>query len=184
VIVQFSRLIFATALIAANASVPIKAQEFHVGAVYSADQLWGGRMGLRSDNYAQQLLPESWLAAIGNPAISFEGALNHWQDSNNSDDKLTALTLSPVFQWQIAGEQRPLFFEAGIGVSALDGATIGDRNLSIHFQFEDRVALSWQYSSASKARVSLAYTHYSQADIDRPNDGLDFFSLNWHIPFG
>ncbi|RUO45855.1 acyloxyacyl hydrolase [Pseudidiomarina aquimaris] len=181
---QFSRLIIATALVAAGASQHVDAQEFHVGAVYSADQLWGGRIGLRSDDYAQTLLPDSWLSAIGNPTIAFEGALNQWQDSNDSSDKLTALTLSPVFQWQIAGEQRPLYVEAGIGVSVLDGTTIGDRNLSIHFQFEDRLALSWQYSSASKARISLAYTHYSQADLDRPNDGLDFFSINWHIPFG
>ncbi|WP_417687747.1 acyloxyacyl hydrolase [Pseudidiomarina sp.] len=180
---QFSRLIIATALVSASASQQLCAQEFHVGAVYSADQLWGGRIGLRSDNYAQALLPDSWLAAIGSPTLSFEGAVNHWQDSNNSNDKLTALTLSPVFQWHIAGNQRPLFFEAGIGLSALDGSSIGDRKLSIHFQFEDRVALSWQYSNASKARLSFAYTHYSQADIDRPNDGLDFFSLNWHIPF-
>lgn len=180
---QFSRLILVIALAGAGAVHPSNAQEVHFSTVYSTDQIWGARAGLRSQDYAHDLLPASWLSAIGDPKIAFEGALNHWQDSNNSDDTLTALTLSPVFQWQIAGQERPLFFEAGIGVAALDSATIGDRKLSIHFQFEDRVALSWQYSEQSKARVSLAYTHYSQADIDRPNDGLDFVSLNWHIPF-
>ncbi|MBR38006.1 MAG: acyloxyacyl hydrolase, partial [Idiomarina sp.] len=50
------------------------------------------------------------------------------------------------------------------------------------YQFEDRVGLSWQYSADSKARITVQYSHYSNADIERPNDGLDFYSIYWVLP--
>ncbi|WP_241970451.1 acyloxyacyl hydrolase [Pseudidiomarina sediminum] len=178
---RFSISALAAALLCTPAVA--SAAEFHVAGAYSADQLWGMRVGLRSNALEQQLLPNNVLDLIGSPSIYLEGALNQWRDSDNHDDKLNALTLLPIFQWHLAGEQRPLYLEAGIGVALLDDSTISNRDLSIHFQFEDRIGLSWQYGTNSKARVSVVYTHYSQADLDRPNDGLDFFSLNWHYPF-
>ncbi|MGM0905388.1 MAG: acyloxyacyl hydrolase [Pseudomonadota bacterium] len=35
----------------------------------------------------------------------------------------------------------------------------------------------------SVALVAIDYTHYSNANINRPNDGLDFFWLSWALPF-
>ncbi|MGM0428905.1 MAG: acyloxyacyl hydrolase [Pseudomonadota bacterium] len=35
----------------------------------------------------------------------------------------------------------------------------------------------------SEALVAIGYTHYSNADTKRPNDGLDFFWLSWGLPF-
>jgi hypothetical protein len=180
------KLIIPTLLLSLTTSLSADAADFieevQIGGAYSSDQLFGARLGLRSIDTSEQLLSPELLDWIGSPKLYFEGAVNVWRNSNNADDKLTALTLSPVFQWHLTGAERPLYLEAGIGVSALDGTTLGDRKLSIHFQFEDRLALSWQYSPNSKARLTLGYTHYSQADLSRPNDGLDFFNLTWSYP--
>lgn len=155
----------------------VKADEVHVGAAYSTDQLRGARVGYRTDS-----THFSFLEWAGNPEVAFEGALNHWQDSNNTADNISAFTLSPIFRWSLTDGPRPLYLEAGVGGSYIDSTRIGDRRLSTRFQFEDRVGLSWQYSTTSDARVSVQYTHYSNADIEQPNDGLDFFSVYWILP--
>ncbi|RUO72958.1 acyloxyacyl hydrolase [Idiomarina ramblicola] len=154
------------------------ADEIHFTGAYSTDQLRGIRAGYRVTDLPVEL--PTW---IGSPKLHVEAALNHWQDSDNTADNITALTISPILSWQITGTQRPLFVEAGIGGSYFDKTKISNRRLSTQFQFEDRVSLSWQYSHNSKARIALGYTHYSNADIKRPNDGLDFFWLSWALPF-
>ncbi|MDV6315150.1 acyloxyacyl hydrolase [Idiomarina sp. HP20-50] len=153
------------------------ADEVHLTGAYSTDQLRGIRAGYRVTDLPIEL-PE-W---IGSPTVHVEAALNHWQDSNNTADNITAFSISPILSWKIAGTQRPLYFEAGIGGSYFDKTRIGNRRLSTQFQFEDRMSLSWQYDKSTPAHISLGYTHYSNADIKLPNDGLDFFWLSWAVP--
>jgi hypothetical protein len=167
----------AVALAAATFLLPVKADEWHVSASYSTDQLRGARIGYRTES-----TQFSFLDWAGSPQVSLEMGLNHWQDSNDTSDNITALTISPVFQWQLTESVTPLYLEAGIGGSYFDKTRIGDRRLSTQFQFEDRVGLSWQYSADSKARITVQYSHYSNADIERPNDGLDFYSIYWVLP--
>lgn len=154
------------------------ANEFSFSAAYSTDQLRGLRLGYRVTH-----LPIDMPDWLGSPAVHLEGAINHWQDSNNTLDNITALTLSPVFAWKLAGTKRPLYLEAGIGGSYFEETELGDRQLSTHFQFEDRIALAWQYSETSHARIRFGYSHYSNADIKQPNDGLDYYWLSWDFPF-
>ncbi|WP_404402874.1 acyloxyacyl hydrolase [Idiomarina seosinensis] len=172
------KVVFSTFLVLGSVPATLSAAEIHFAGAYSADQLRGARLSLRSDSFA----PE-WLNWAASPTLAFEGGLNHWQNSNDTADNITAFSVSPILSWQLTQSSRPLFFEAGIGVTYLDNTRIGDRNLSTHWHFEDRLGLAWQYNAESKARVSLAYTHHSNADIEKPNDGLDFFSLTWVLPF-
>ncbi|SDB19336.1 Lipid A 3-O-deacylase (PagL) [Pseudidiomarina indica] len=168
-------------LLPALLSSPVQADELHVAASYSTDHLNGLRVGYRWTD-GPKILPESWFALVGSPRVHWELGLNTWVNSRHSDDRLNALTFSPVLQWTLTQSNRPLFLEAGIGVSLLDDQQISDRDLSISFQFEDRIGLSWQYDPISEARLSFSYAHYSQADLARPNDGLDFWVLTWHVP--
>lgn len=153
------------------------AAEIHVGAAYSTDQLRGVRFGYRTDAKHYE-----WLDWAGSPTLAFEGALNQWQNSNDTSDNIFAVTLSPIVRWQLTESPQPLFLDAGIGASYIDQTRIGNRRLSTRFQFEDRIGLSWRYSADSDGRISLQYTHYSNADIEQPNDGLDFFSIYWVLP--
>lgn len=158
---------------------PVQANEIHLAADYSADQLRGARIGYRWTNLDWPVTLPAWL---GSPRLHAEAALNTWQNSNNTSDNLTALTMSPVISWSLTDGNRPLQLEAGIGVSYFEKTTLGDRRLSTQFQFEDRIGLTWQYSTTSTARLGLHYFHYSNADLDQPNDGLDFFRISWHYP--
>jgi hypothetical protein len=178
--IAFGLLFFGVVLMAAI--VPkAHADEAHLAVSYSTEHLNGIRAGYRWTD-GPKFLPQSWFDLIGSPRVHWEAAVNTWVNSRQSDDRLNAVTFSPVLQWSLTGGSQPLLLEAGIGVALLDDQQISDRELSISFQFEDRIALAWQYDPMSKARLSFGYSHYSQADIKRPNDGLDLWVLTWHVP--
>ncbi|QJR81168.1 acyloxyacyl hydrolase [Alteromonas pelagimontana] len=159
----------------------VYADEWHITSSYSTDQLRGARVGYRWTDISVSILQDwKWL---GSPKLHLEGALNNWQNSNDHSDNIFAFTISPVLAWQLSDGPRPLYLEAGIGGSYLDATRLSNRRLSTRFQFEDRIGVSWQYLAHSDARIMLSYVHYSNADINRPNDGLDFFGLTWSNTF-
>lgn len=173
----FSAIMFLSLVTTVNAD----ADEWHIGAAYSPSHERGVRLGYRLTDLGWQL-PSGLQQWFGDPEIGLEGALNVWQNSDRHSDNITALTLSPMFRWQLTESATPIYLEAGIGGSYLDQTSIGDRDLSTHFQFEDRVGVSWQFDPDSKQLLSLYFSHYSNADIEAPNDGVNFFSLYWVMP--
>lgn len=174
------RLSFLSTLLVSSSLLAnsVIADELSYTASYSTDQFRGARVGYRFTDINLDM-PEF----IGSPKLKIDSALNHWQDSNDTSDNITAFTISPVLSWHIAGSERPLYLEAGIGGSYFDKTSLGNRNFSTKFQFEDRISLSWQFSKSSDVRLDFGYTHYSNADIKRPNDGLDFYWLSVVQPF-
>ncbi|EKE83886.1 acyloxyacyl hydrolase [Idiomarina xiamenensis] len=175
----FRTLFTAAALASASLAVSglAQADEIQLGGFYSPAQIAGARLGYRFDALPLEL--PDW---TGKPKIFFEGSLNSWYDHHRNGRTITAVAMSPVFQWQISDEGDPVFIEAGIGATLIDGTRIRGRDLSSHYQFEDRIGISWQYDPVSKARLTLSYFHYSNADLQTPNDGLDFVALNWNYP--
>ncbi|RUO49303.1 acyloxyacyl hydrolase [Pseudidiomarina donghaiensis] len=177
---RFTGVVAVLGMVLAASFVPTaKADEVHVAASYSAEHLNGLRAGFRWTD-GPSIVPKSWLTAIGNPRVHWEAAVNTLVNSRNSSERINALSFSPVLQWALAPR---LFLEAGIGVSLFDETRISDRELAISFQFEDRIGISWELDTISGSRLSFGYAHYSQADIQRPNDGLDLWVLSWHQPF-
>ena len=175
------RMAIVLILLALTPLIPVQAHELHVAGSYSTDQIRGTRIGYRWVNLSSRALDEwAWLKQ---PELHIEGAVNMWHTVNNRSDNILALTISPILSWQLSGGSRPLYLEAGIGASYLNHNQINGRGLSTGFQFEDRIGLSWQYSARSLERVTLSYVHYSNANIRRPNDGLDFITLTLTKPF-
>ncbi|MCG8566249.1 MAG: acyloxyacyl hydrolase [Desulfobacterales bacterium] len=114
------------------------------------------------------------------PALELQGALafTHWRVSSN--DNASGICLAPVFYY-VFRDFHPDFqpyIEGGIGVAWIDDYTVGGRNLSSNFQFEDRLGLGIRYKSLD---LNFRYLHYSNASIVEPNDGIDIWmsSLAW-----
>lgn len=131
------------------------------------------RLAIRSKEIEALSLP-GWL---GSPRLYLEGSLNTVKV--RKENSATLVALSPVLQWQVAGSERPLFIEAGIGLALIDKTQVGRRNLSSHYQFEDIVRLSWQYSKNSNARIFAMYVHYSNGGLQSPNMGLNLAQIGW-----
>ena len=69
-----------------------------------------------------------------------------------------------------ASRFRP-YAEAGLGAALFSRDSLGTKQFSTHFQFSEHLALGIEWTGHGFAGVQ--YSHYSNADIEKPNDGLD-----------
>lgn len=131
------------------------------------------------------------------PAVKLELdrdiSLHHWHPAlslrlaggalllpgSDADDN-AALLLTPAFRYTFTtGSATRPFIEAGIGAAVFLNTRYEGHQLSTAFQFEDRLAVGMHLG---EGELSLAYTHYSNADIKKPNDGLDMLALGYRHP--
>lgn len=126
----------------------------------------------------QQQMP--WLHNIS-PQLTMllEASANFWRyGPTNSSDSNAVLAFSPILRYPL-GEQFGMQWdvEFGIGVSLLDDTRFAGKDVSTHYQFEDRLGLvAWLSPQQS---MTLRYLHYSNAGFKKPNPGLDFISLSY-----
>lgn len=100
----------------------------------------------------------------------FEASLNYWQGST---DEIIAIALSPVFTASFCSDcQYVPYIEAGIGAAVLSDDQIAGRQLSTAFQFEDRIGIGFR---SDRLDLHVRYMHYSNADLSKPNDGMDIY---------
>ena len=110
-----------------------------------------------------------------------EVSLNYWEYNNES---IKGAAYSPVFiyEFQLNRNMFP-YLEAGIGVSYISGKIIGCRDLSSHFQFEDRVGIGAKIGKQENHDLNLRYMHYSNAGIKQPNQGISIFIFSYTCSF-
>jgi lipid A 3-O-deacylase len=111
-----------------------------------------------------------------------EVSLNYWEHKSES---IKGVAYSPVFIYGFAGLNNNMFsyLEAGIGISYLSGKTIRGRDLSSHFQFEDRIGIGAKIGKQKTHDLNLRYMHYSNASIKQPNEGIDIFIFSYTYSF-
>ena len=123
-----------------------------------------------------------WLKQYSeNLNMYFESSLNLWEyGAENDYDSNLVLAISPVIQYPITQiADKPIFIEFGIGVSLLDDTVFAGKNVSTHYQFEDRLGLVMKFGKNNRQSVAIRYFHYSNAGFKKPNPGLDFIALNY-----
>lgn len=115
--------------------------------------------------------------------LHFEVSANFWRyQPHNQTDQNLVIALSPVWTKQIGLlADKPLNIELGIGVSILDDTRFAGKDVSTHYQFEDRIGLQWQMTSTQS--LYFRYMHYSNAGLKKPNPGLDFISIGYSQSF-
>ncbi len=72
------------------------------------------------------------------------------------------------------GYVRP-YAEGGLGVALFSRDKLGDKGFSTHFQFSEHVGLGIEL--ARRCSVGWQFSHYSNADIELPNDGIDLHQI-------
>lgn len=78
------------------------------------------------------------------------------------------------------GRVRP-YGEVGLGASLFSRDTLGSKEFSTHFQFSQHLGLGVELGGTWS--VGWQYAHYSNADIERPNDGVDFHQIAASVRF-
>lgn len=66
--------------------------------------------------------------------------------------------------------------EYGLGANFFSGASLGDKEISTHFQFGNSFGILHHFAG-TRWSTGLRFTHYSNAGLDTPNPGQDYLHL-------
>lgn len=72
------------------------------------------------------------------------------------------------------GALRP-YVEAGLGGALFSRSSLGSKGFGTRFQFGEHLGAGIEFAGGWSA--GWRYSHYSNADMERPNDGLDLHQL-------
>ncbi|NVK54217.1 MAG: acyloxyacyl hydrolase [Alteromonadaceae bacterium] len=155
-------------------SLPVKANTVSVDYIRGEGDVEGIKLAyqfyqLSLDEYVEDL------------RIYLETSINFWEyGTPRQHDTNFILAVSPVLQktFCYCGTGR-LFGEFGIGLSLLDDTRFAGKDVSTHYQFEDRLGIGYQFGGEEQYRLALRYFHYSNGGIKKPNPGLDFVSFSF-----
>lgn len=132
------------------------------------------RMGLQKE------FESRWFeSSTGYLSGYFELSYNLWKKSGENTN---GVALSPVFAYYFDKGNRSWvpYVEAGIGMAFIDDYQIHGRDLSTHFQFEDRAGIGVRIHPID---INFRYMHYSNASITKTNDGIDIWlgTFSWYF---
>jgi lipid A 3-O-deacylase len=66
--------------------------------------------------------------------------------------------------------------EYGLGANFFSGASLGDKEISTHFQFGNSLGILHHFAG-TRWSTGLRFIHYSNAGLDTPNPGQDYLHL-------
>ena len=98
----------------------------------------------------------------------------YWESGEEAGAR-HSVSFSPVFVYEFGQGNIKPFIEAGIGVAVFSGTSAGDQSFGSSFNFEDRIGAGLSFGNTQ--RVGIRATHYSNAGIKEPNDGIVSFAL-------
>lgn len=90
-----------------------------------------------------------------------------------SPDALWHAGLAPVARYWFTPNTG---LEYGLGARLFSGTRLGDKTISTAFQFENSLGVFHRFGGTPWT-LGLRFSHYSNADIKRPNPGQDYWQL-------
>jgi opacity protein-like surface antigen len=98
------------------------------------------------------------------------------------NEDLFEIGLTPVFRLQQNGLAGP-YAEAGVGAHLLSRTSLGDKRFSTQFQFGSHLGFGYRFGAGQAVDLSYSYQHLSNADIKKPNNGIDFHQIRLQYHF-
>ncbi|MBX3709772.1 MAG: acyloxyacyl hydrolase [Gammaproteobacteria bacterium] len=164
------KLIFIIAVVLLLPSLSIAAP--HYGATLSIAALSKEPSHLRGAQLMLNYDPQKFQWRQFN--IYFDGGFSHFWTTNKSHyTDLNIYSVAPVIRYTF--KKRGLFLpylELSIGLSYLSRTRIDNRNLGIHFAFQDRIGMGTSFGTADQFLLGVHAVHYSNACLAEHNSGL------------
>jgi len=105
--------------------------------------------------------------------LYFEASFGHWWVPSSPNQNINITAVAPYLRYYL---QRNHFIspyvEASIGPAYLSHTRIGDRNLGIHFTFQDQVTIGATFGKDQQFSASLDVMHYSNGSLSAHNSGI------------
>lgn len=139
-------------------------------------QLGGGPHALRATLGWET--PVLWTRqALGGPGrveLTGEFGLSYWGATHAREPaNVWQLSAIPMLRWWPGGQR--FFVEAGIGPTLFSRTRFAGEAISTAFQFGDQLGAGYQFTPAIRAGLRLS--HFSNADIKKPNPGFNMLQL-------
>jgi lipid A 3-O-deacylase len=106
------------------------------------------------------------------------GAAYWWAHSNRTPATVWQFIATPMLRWWVNDR---FYIEGGVGPSLFTHTQFAGETISTAFQFADQIGLGFQLTQNS--RLGLRYSHFSNANIKRPNPGLDVTQVTYTYQF-
>ena len=106
--------------------------------------------------------------------VYFDAGYSHFTDSNTPYySTISIYSIAPVarYSFRKRGPFQP-FLDLSIGLSYLNHTHFEDRNLGIHFAFQDRAGVGVLLGTDRQASVGIHAVHYSNAHLSNHNSGI------------
>lgn len=146
--------------------------ETHVGANFSVPVVTKEPTSLRGFQFMLNYDPDQFKWRKFN--VYFDGGFSHFSQSNTSYySGLNIYSIAPVIRYTFK-RRGPLlpYLELSIGVAYLNHTRLENRNLGIHFSFQDRIGVGALLGSSEKLSLGLHAVHYSNAHLSNNNQGI------------
>ncbi len=109
-----------------------------------------------------------------------------WDDPKpHREGDLAEVALRPTFRLQRGPERagRP-YLEGAIGIHFLSETVVSDRELSTNFHFGSHLGVGFYFGPKNRYDLTLRLQHLSNAGIENPNPGINFYILRLGYYFG
>ena len=111
--------------------------------------------------------------------LTAELGVAYWQANHDRQPaQVWQLNAIPLFRYW-ADPSQPVFWEFGIGPTMFSQVHFSDENISTAYQFGDHLGVGYQTSNGN--RWSLRLSHFSNADMKKPNPGLNLLQVTYTL---
>ncbi|MCL4758649.1 MAG: acyloxyacyl hydrolase [Rhodocyclaceae bacterium] len=128
---------------------------------------------------AQFDFERAWFVSdVGRLTGYWDAGYTYWDGGSKSRNH--SISLNPVFVYEFTGERFRPYVEGGIGIALFARTEMYGFELSTAFQFEDRLGFGVRFG---EHEIGLRAQHYSNANIKRPNDGVEAYTIHYRFRF-
>ena len=106
--------------------------------------------------------------------IYFDGGFSHfWVNNTPYYTTVNIYSVAPVIRYTFKRRGPVLpYLELSIGAAYLNHTRIENRNLGIHFSFQDRMGIGALLGASENVSIGVHAVHYSNAHLSSKNSGI------------
>jgi lipid A 3-O-deacylase len=106
--------------------------------------------------------------------IRFAANYGHWVSKGATQNHdINIYAIAPVFHLYIAKTDRfSPYFEASIGPAYMSSTMFAERNLGIHYTFQDELTIGALFGREHGFYVAFSALHYSNGSLSAHNSGI------------
>lgn len=108
-----------------------------------------------------------------------EASVTYWDARQGKADSMWQAGFAPFLRWWPS--HKPFYIEAGFGPTAVSETRFAGYGLSTALQFGSHIGVGYVFNK--KHQISLRASHFSNASIKQPNDGLNLVQLDYSYHF-